>query len=268
MPENSCRIVGSIGNDDYGRILTEKAAEVGLLTSFQRTSPKSTGKCACLIHGPFRSLVAYLDAANDFDPRHLETVSVAEADWVYITGFFYAVSPESTRKVINTAKANNNCKIVFNLSATFACDLITKTDLDMILKDSFILIGNQEEFNHLKDKQNVMSIEEFALDIAAKYPSLLVIVTNGGDPILLITKSQGIRKYRVPPVDEIVDTNGAGDAFVGGLLGRLDSKSCSIEEAIEVGCFMAASVIKKRGIEPPTADELSEFLIKIKNNTE
>ena len=35
----------------------------------------------------------------------------------------------------------------------------------MILKDSFNFSGNQEEFNHLKGKQNVMSIEEFALDI-------------------------------------------------------------------------------------------------------
>lgn len=266
MKDHTCRIVGSIGNDLYGQILTEKATEVGLLTCFQESSPKTTGKCACLIHGPFRSLVAYLDAANDFSPEHLDTVSKEiseEADWIYITGFFYAVSPESTRRIINLKTRREQAKIVFNLSATFVCDLITEDDFNLIMDNSFILIGNCQEFKHLKQKlkRSGESDEEFGLEMIGKYPNLLVIITNGSDPILLISGSQGIRKHPVPPVHEIVDTNGAGDAFVGGLLGGLHS-NFSIEESVEVACFMAAGVIKKRGIEPPTPQELAIYLNK------
>ena len=263
MKDHTCRIVGSIGKDDYGRILTEKAIEVGLLASFQHSSLKPTGMCACLIHGPFRSLVAFLGAANDFTSQHLDTVSEEireEADWIYITGFFYSVSPESTRKIIYSLQRDQT-KIVFNLSATFVSDSITEIDFNLILGNSFILIGNCEEFTHLKRKfyKTESNNEEFGLEIAGKYPNLLVIITNGSEPILLISKSEGVRKYFVPPVDGIVDTNGAGDAFVGGLLGGLDSKH-SIEEAIGIGCFMAANVIRKSGIDPPTAHELALYL--------
>ena len=207
--------------------------------------------------------MAYLDAANDFNPQYLDTVSEEirdEADWIYITGFFYSVSPESTRKIINL-KAKEQTKIVFNLSATFVCDLITAEDFDFIMRESFILIGNWEEFGHLKFKLDKVEFtdEGFGLEIVEKYPNLLVIITNGCDPILVISKCKGVEKHFIPPVDRIIDTNGAGDAFVGGLLGSLDSKF-SIDEAVEIGCFMAASVIKKRGIEPPTFQELSTFL--------
>lgn len=261
LKDHTCRIVGSIGNDLYGQILTEKSKEVGLLTNFQQSSPKPTGKCACLIHGPFRSLVAYLDAANDFSPEHLDTIDVDMADWIYITGFFYSVSPESTRKIINLKKKGRHAKAVFNLSATFVCDLITEDDFNFIMENSFILIGNCQEFKHLKQKLkgSDKSDEEFGLEMTKKYPNLLVIITNGSDPILLVSQPEGIRKHSVPPVQEIVDTNGAGDAFVGGLLGGLHS-NFSIKEAVEVACFMASCVIKKRGIEPPSPQELANYL--------
>lgn len=276
MNRDTCRIVGSIGNDSHGRILTEKAIEVGLLTSFQRSSLKPTGKCACLIHGPYRSLVAFLDAANDFSQDYLDTISeeiVDHTDWIYITGFFYSVSPESTRKIINLrnqcSELEKRAKIVFNLSATFVGDLMTLDDFDFIMKDSFILIGNLDEFKHLKSKFygyfDENDYEEFGLMIAKKYPPLLVIITNGPEPILLISSSQGIKRHPVPPVKEIVDTNGAGDAFVGGLLGGLNS-NFSIERAVEIGCFLAGCVIKKSGIDPPSFEEISTFRKFINKN--
>ena len=51
-----------------------------------------------------------------------------------------------------------------------------------------------------------------------------VVLTRGSQPILVsVTGQPDVRQFpvREVPLDEIVDTNCAGDAFVGGFLGHL-----------------------------------------------
>lgn len=45
----------------------------------------------------------------------------------------------------------------------------------------------------------------------------MVIVTQGPDSIITILGKK-VRVFDVPPVKNIVDTNGAGDAFCGGII--------------------------------------------------
>lgn len=91
-----------------------------------------------------------------------------------------------------------------------------------------------------------------------------MIITQGPDPVI-VAKSEGtdllVKKFDVPKVsdDEKVDTNGAGDAFVGGFLGTLVSKLTSdekhrivisnelIEESILSGIDCATKMIKVIG---------------------
>ena len=51
------------------------------------------------------------------------------------------------------------------------------------------------------------------------------------------------------PVDQVVDTTGAGDAYAAGLLSRL-SHGAGIQEAMKRGAELAARVIGKLGSQP------------------
>lgn len=268
LEEGSCKIVGCIGDDDFGKILQAKSKEAGLQTNFHVSCHKPSGRCACIIHGPHRSLVAFLDAANDFRPEHLdktiEEEIIRSADILYITGFFYGVSCEAVRKILNL---KSGATLVFNLSATFVCDLITSQDFDLIFGSINILIGNSDEFftlylKHLSTEINY-STEEMARFMSIKFPKLCVMITQGGDPII-IGKNGSVEKIPVPsiPSNLIVDTNGAGDAFVGGLLGSLE-RGLGMTLGIKVGCFLASRVIKHTGIKLPSKYELQEFIDSI-----
>lgn len=254
LPKFTCRIVGSIGRDDFGRILTEKAEESGLLTSLQTTSEKPSGKCACLIHGKHRSLVAYLGAANDFSPNHLDTLEteIAEARLLYITGFFYSVSPVSLKQILNQKPAG---RVIFNLSATFVPDMMTEVDLNMIMESVYLLIGNHGEFEHLMRKFRLNTLN----DLSESFPEAIIIETDGEHPIKLYSRGQ-VTEISIPQIaeSEIVDTNGAGDAFVGGILAGL-YEGKELEESIKLGSFMAACVIKRSGTNPPSYQELEPF---------
>lgn len=234
------------------------------MTSFQTTSTKPTGKCACLIHGQDRSLVAFLGAANDFTAKHLDMVKneINEAEYLYITGFFYSVSPESVRCVIENMN-HEGSKLIFNLSATFVPDMITEEYFNLIMKNCTILIGNSDEFHHLSLKlQGTQQAEDFCLNVSRKYPELTIIITQGSAPIKLIARA-GINLIPIAPIptELIVDTNGAGDAFVGGILASLQQGNPLIK-AIELGTFMASCVIKQPGMSPPSLQEINEFINK------
>lgn len=64
--------MGSVGTDEYGDILEEKAREVGLNVMYQKQPSVKTGTCAVLVYEEFRSLCAHLAAANLFSKEHFE----------------------------------------------------------------------------------------------------------------------------------------------------------------------------------------------------
>ena len=55
-------LVGSVGNDYFGKIMAEKAKGDGVNVRYQIVDDAATGTCAVLVNnnGKFRSLCAYL----------------------------------------------------------------------------------------------------------------------------------------------------------------------------------------------------------------
>ena len=91
-----------------------------------------------------------------------------------------------------------------------------------------------------------------------------VVITQGCDPVVVVVGT-GITEYPITPLpqEKIVDTNGAGDAFVGGLpfknqvfvnfLGFLAQyiQGKDMSTAIECANYAAAAIIQKNGCTAP-----------------
>ena len=91
----------------------------------------------------------------------------------------------------------------------------------------------------------------------------VVLVTLGGDGALVVTADE-VREQPSPPVD-VVDTIGAGDAFMGAFLadwsarglGRADvSQLDEVERSTAFACRVAALTCSRAGADPPRLDEL------------
>lgn len=81
------------------------------------------------------------------------------------------------------------------------------------------------------------------------------VITQGKDPTV-VAKDGAVTLYEVPavPAEQIVDTNGAGDAFVGGFLAAF-LKSQSIADCCKAGNFSASTIIRTSGTAlPATCD--------------
>ena len=77
-----------------------------------------------------------------------------------------------------------------------------------------------------------------------------VIITQGSEDILVAFTSRPseFRRFKVHilPEDHIVDTNGAGDSFVGGFL-AYKALGKSLEESINAGIYAAHEIIRMSG---------------------
>ncbi|KAM5559784.1 adenosine kinase 2-like [Rosa sericea] len=252
--------MGSIGKDKYGDEMKKNSKLAGVNVHFYEDESAPTGTCALCIVGDERSLVANLSAANCYKFEHLTRPEnwalVEKAKYLYIAGFFLTVSPESIQLVAEHA-ANNNKIFGMNLSATFICEFF-KDAQEKALPYVDYVFGNETEARTFSQVHGweTHNVEEIALKIS-QWPKAsgahkrITVITQGADPVV-IAEDGKVKKFPVIllPKEKIVDTIGAGDAFVGGFLSQLVQEKPT-EERVRAGCYAASVIIQRSGCTYP-----------------
>lgn len=256
-PYKAATFFGCIGTDKFGEILKNKTEEAHVDAHYYEQSDEPTGTCAACITGDNRSLVAHLAAANCYNKeKHLDLEKnwklVEKAKVYYIAGFFLTVSPEAILKVASHSSANNKI-FTLNLSAPFISQ-VYKEPLMKVMPYVDILFGNEMEAASLAREQGFET--EDIKEIAQKAQALpkvnpkrqrIVVFTQGKDDTIMATENE-VTAFPVLDSDqsEIIDTNGAGDAFVGGFLSQLVYDRL-LTECIRAGHYAASVIIKRSG---------------------
>jgi len=246
---------GAIGNDAFGETLERCVEEDGVHVFYQKHATTPTGSCAVLVHGGERSLVANLAAANTFSVDHIEKPEakdmIAQAKIFYVTGFFLTVSVETILRIARHSVAEYKT-FAINLSAPFLIQFFAD-QMAAVMPYADIVFGNESEaaaYGTAKDYGTDLQV--IALKLAAEPKASgtkprIVVFTQGSEAT--IVACQGV--VSVFPVDALprellVDTNGAGDAFVGGFLSQF-AKDKSLSECVRAGNFAARVVIQRSG---------------------
>jgi len=253
---NATSYVGCIGRDKFGEILASKVKEAGVNASYMYSDTEPTGTCAVLLTGKHRSLVAYLAAANKFDKSHLAIKSnwalVEKAHYYYMAGFPLTVCPDAMLQVAQHAAVHDKF-FAMNLSAPFLSSIF-KEPMAKLLPYVDLIIGNETEAAAFSTSFGfgLTDLEKIAIRMA-RLPKengkrgRMVIITQGSDPTIVVQEGR-ISRYPVIHIDpkNIVDTNGAGDAFVGGFLAQL-VQGGSIENCIRSANYAANYIIQQSG---------------------
>jgi len=250
---------GAVGKDEFSATLSAKAREAGVNVVYQ-VSEHPTGRCAVLITGQDRSLVTKLDAANHFTVSHLENPAnwkvVETANTVYSAGFFLTVSLDSMLKVGKHCAATNKTYCL-NLSAPFLIQFF-KDQMMSVMPFADVVFGNETEAATYAEVHGLETrdVREIAKRIAMLPKengsrSRLVIITQGSDPVVCVKDGQVLEfPAEKLPADKIVDTNGAGDAFVGGFLAQY-VQNRPLDVAVRCGIWAATHIIQRSGCTVP-----------------
>lgn len=247
---------GSVGNDRFRDILENVARRVGVNIIYQVCDGQETGRCAAIITGENRSLITELGAAKnlcvDFVRKPENWAYVEKAHFFYEGGFLLCVSPDV---VLAIAKHSSAAKktLAMNLHATFLCKYFADPKLGLI-EHVDVLFGNGDEAQEYARAAgfNTQNIKEIALKTSLLHKAnpdrpRIVVFTQGKDSTVVATEGrvEEIPVERVDP-DIIVDTNGCGDAFVGGFLSQL-VQGKPLSECLRCGSYAAKEVLQHYG---------------------
>lgn len=249
---NATSFIGAVGQDDFALRLKACIAEDGVTACYQEDPSAPTGTCAVLLHNGDRSLVANLAAANNFLASHLSTpeaeMLTEAARFIYIAGFFLTVSLDSILTLARHAVANDKL-FMMNLSAPFLIQFF-QDQLAAALPYCDFVFGNESEaltFGEVKGWGS--DISQIALKIAALPKASgtrprIVVLTQGSNNTLVACQGK-VTSYPVDSLynEMIIDTNGAGDAFVGGFVAQL-IKGESLSDCVRGGHYAARVVLQ------------------------
>lgn len=251
--------MGAVGSDEFAQTLEESASKDGVLVNYMKNPTVATGTCAVLINGGERSLVANLAAANTFSPSHLETEAsqnlINRAKIYYSAGFFLTVSVESLLIVAKHAKEHSKI-FSMNLAAPFIVDFFGDQLAACMPYTDFVFANESEAAAYGKKHGYGEDISTIALKLAAEPKASgtrprVVVFTQGCEPTIVASEGK-VTQYPVEPLSKelLVDTNGAGDAFVGGFLAQL-VKELPLAECVRAGHFASRVVIQRSGCSFP-----------------
>ncbi|KAJ1271887.1 hypothetical protein BS78_06G160100 [Paspalum vaginatum] len=252
--------IGCIGKDKFGEEMKKNAHAAGINAHYCEDENAPTGTCAVCIVGGERSLIANLSAANCYKSEHLKEPEnwalVEKAKIIYIAGFFLTVSPDSIQLVAEHSAATNKV-FMMNLSAPFICEFYRDVQEKALPYVDYIF-GNETEARTFAKVRGweTENVEEIALKIsqlpkASGTHKRITVITQGCDPVVVADDGK-VKTFPVIllPKEKLVDTNGAGDAFVGGFLSQLVREK-SIDECVRAACYAANVVIQRSGCTYP-----------------
>lgn len=260
--------MGCIGDDAFGKQLSDAAAKDGLMMRCLVDKSTPTGTCGVTILHKERSLTTNLSAANNYKATHLKEAEnfkvLQEAKIVYSAGFFITVSPESI-EIASQETLKTGAIYCMNLSAPFIVQVPPfRAVIDKTLPCIDILFGNESEALAYAEAVGWDTTDiEFIATRLSLVPSAgnkgprKVVITQGCDPTVVAIRGL-VTKYPVNKLskEQLVDTNGAGDAFVGGFLAAL-VKGKDVPECCKAGSYSASIVIQHSGCTYPEKPEYS-----------
>ncbi|EDV41974.2 uncharacterized protein Dana_GF17233 [Drosophila ananassae] len=261
---------GAVGKDKLGDRIAKRAKADGLCTLYQLKEELPTGSCAVLISGANRSLVANLGAASLFTDDWMEeeenVCAVERAQYFYFTGFFLAVCPSVVETVARMCSESNRLMIL-NFSAVFVLAM-QRNALENIIQYVDIIICNKEEAIAYADAYDWKTKNIF--EIGPRLQCMpkenirprIVLITDAVCPVLCFQENDRVLEYPVPKVvkGKVFDTNGCGDAFVGGFLAMF-VQHMPLDYCIRAGIFASQQVLNIVGVQVEQLPKFSEKCI-------
>lgn len=254
--DEKCTYFGSINDDEYGKILEQALIDKKIKANFYKGSGLQTGTCGVVVHEKERALCANLSAACGYATDHLDNNmdDIKNAKLIYTTAFFITSNNDALQKVGKYAAENNVC-LAFNLSAEF----LIQFNLDQVnagLENADYVFANEDESSCWGKQMKLESTDRKDIALAlAKFKKTnenrkrVAIVTQGAEPTLVAafdetTGDYAIKEFPIEPLtkEQIVDTNGAGDSFVGGFLSQL-FQDHGLDKCMACGIYLSREVV-------------------------
>ena len=236
--------VGLAGADVYGETFQRDFKTCGIETPNALIPDANTGTCLSMITPDGeRTMRTHLGVGIECDHSHIKENDIAGRDWILLEGGHFLTAGSKNSAALTSAMNLANklgTPVAFNVSSEFAATTKRDTIISDILPRASLFILNESEAKALSQQTSA----EAAFSWLAARCSGLAVTCGKEGALLQYNKEQ----VRVPAYTNItiVDSTGAGDAFMGVLLAGL-SHGLSLEAAGKGAARLAAEVVGQHG---------------------
>ncbi|MSQ95749.1 MAG: carbohydrate kinase family protein [Gemmataceae bacterium] len=249
-------IVGRVGDDVFGRVVSDILREANVDTSCLKPSPGVDTSQTLIVNvqGQDRRFIHTFGANRDFRAADIPLRLLDQVKVLYLGG--YLVMPGVTQDELVPVFAEarkRGVKTVLDIVVPAKGEYLSRFDRLLPYVDVFLPNDHEAE---------LITGEKDPLKQAAVFQRLgagTTIITMGGGGSILVQQDLRLRTgaYSVP----LVDASGGGDAFDAGYIcGLLESKSP--EDCLRVASALGASCVRAIGTTPGvfTRAECEAFL--------
>lgn len=234
---------GKVARDANGEFYREDLLRAGIHFDIHpaNVTEGSTGTCLVLTTPDAeRTMCTHLGVSTTLSATDIDRDRLASSQIVYLEGYLWdAEKPRAACQAAMETARSSSVQVAYTFSDAFCVDRF-RADYARILRDHIdILFCNSAEL------LSFFQMDDFpaALTEMARQ-ARLAFVTHGADGAYVLDngKVEHVAGFPVDPVD----SNGAGDAFAGGVLYALCAGH-SPQKAARWGNFLAGKIVQVRG---------------------
>lgn len=245
MLGHKANFIGRVGDDKAGNMFFNSMESAGITMPKPEAGKKSMEIRVLVTPNGERTFATTgipAPMTADFVPHNL----ITESDWLFVEGYLL-LDPNQVNAVkesIQTAR-NAGLKIAMTLATVAVMDVAFDHLAEEVIGHVDLIIGNEDEYRALIHAAENYKHEAADL-LAQKLQKTPRLVTHGEKGASFLD-SEGNKTFEpCPPVAEVLDTTGAGDAFLAGFLdGFLQDKP--IAECLKQGHAIASMVVQQFG---------------------
>jgi len=243
----SSAFIGQVAEDQLGLIFEHDMHALGV--RFE-TPPLEggppTGRCLILVTPDGqRTMNTCPGASHELSADALDRDLIASASILFLEGYLFGPSKPraAMMEAIKVAHAAGR-KVGFTLSES-VCIAERKEPFTQMIESGGVdlLFCNEDEALQLTGRTDLQSSLD---ELQAHVPTL--VVTKGPQGAIGVEGGQTI-SIPAAPVQQVIDTTGAGDLFAAGFL-TARCKGASLERCLWTGAIAAGEVIKHYGARP------------------
>jgi sugar/nucleoside kinase (ribokinase family) len=248
--------IGKVRDDTLGEIFAQNihAFGVGFETAPAKSGPATARSFIMVTPDGERTMNTYLGACQGLSPDDVDEEIVKASAYTYLEGYLWdpPLAKDAFRKAARIAHTAGR-KVALTLSDSFCVDRYRDEFVELLRSRMVdVLFANEHELRSLFVTEDL----ETAIS-ALRETGALGVVTCGAKGAMTVTRDETVA---VPafPIEQLVDTTGAGDLFAGGFLFGL-ARGRSEKECLRLGALAAAEVIQHLGARPERSlKELAE----------
>lgn len=240
--------IGKVGRDDFGAVFTHdiKAAGVAFETAPSDSGTPTARSLILVTPDGERTMNTFLGVSPELGSGEIDKAMIEASAITYLEGYLF--DRDEAKAAFSEAAAYAKAagrKVALTLSDGFCVDRHRDSFLALIKGDVNILFANESEITSLYSTDSF----DDASRQAARDAHIAVLTRSEKGSVII----EGDQSFHVDalPIDQVIDTTGAGDLYAAGFLYGY-TKGLNHETSAKLGSMAAAEIISHTGARPET----------------